>query len=548
MSMILRSLLLGGRALAGFVSVCMMACSYEGSTTTLVTYLTGDAGPTNPESTADAGAKEAQCPDGTTPTRYALDGDGDGFGDWSRPVLRCATPIDSLAPNDCNDGNAAAWPGLGESCDSVDNDCDGAIDEGLAARLFADQDGDGHGDPNLWFDGCARPGFVADANDCNDLDPTVHADRAEACDHKDNDCDGNIDDGVLSMYYRDADGDGFGNPENSLEACAAPPGFVIEQSDCDDTRPSVSPQGVEACNGLDDDCDGNIDGFTRPCANECGSGEELCVSGLFEGCTAPALTRVEPGTERLLAAATSTPECIVVDGTLTLEDDVDLSLSDDLIVRNGGRVILGARSTILAAGAILFSGNAALEGTDATIEAASIELGAGSRWSFEGSRNRRYSGGGGSYCTNLSLTSLVGGGAGGARGGQGGRGGRCGGESTQPVSGAGGPNAADGNAGCDCPCTDALGASGASSAGDGGLPNAGGGGGGGGGRGGSGAPGFIDGVSLLGATGGLAELPGDFIKPLHGGAGGGAARANTSLAIASPITAMPIAGAPALSS
>jgi hypothetical protein len=46
------------------------------------------------------------------------------------------------------------------------------------------------------------------------------------CDGKDNDCDNSIDEGVKTTYYKDADGDGYGNPFKTVNACSAPPGYV----------------------------------------------------------------------------------------------------------------------------------------------------------------------------------------------------------------------------------------------------------------------------------------------------------------------------------
>ena len=43
----------------------------------------------------------------------------------------------------------------------------------------------------------------------------------------------------------------------------------------------------ETCNGMDDNCDGIVDGMTRACSTACGSGTETCTSGSFGGCTAP---------------------------------------------------------------------------------------------------------------------------------------------------------------------------------------------------------------------------------------------------------------------
>ncbi len=53
--------------------------------------------------------------------------------------------------------------------------------------------------------------------------------------------------------------DGFGDPDNITLACELPDGYVIDNTDCDDTNSAVNPDAVEICNDIDDDCDGLID-------------------------------------------------------------------------------------------------------------------------------------------------------------------------------------------------------------------------------------------------------------------------------------------------
>ena len=60
-------------------------------------------------------------------------------------------------------------------------------------------------------------------------------------------------------YYADADGDGFGDPAISRFQCVRPRGFVLDNTDCDDTNPFSFPGNVEVCDGIDNDCDGEID-------------------------------------------------------------------------------------------------------------------------------------------------------------------------------------------------------------------------------------------------------------------------------------------------
>ncbi|TVR88641.1 MAG: T9SS C-terminal target domain-containing protein [Saprospirales bacterium] len=69
-----------------------------------------------------------------------------------------------------------------------------------------------------------------------------------------------------SIWYADNDGDGFGNPLDSIIACEQPTGYVDNNLDCDDTDPDVNPDAVEVCDGIDNNCDGNIDFGIPPAA------------------------------------------------------------------------------------------------------------------------------------------------------------------------------------------------------------------------------------------------------------------------------------------
>jgi hypothetical protein len=90
----------------------------------------------------------------------------------------------------------------------------------------------------------------------------------EKCDGADNDCDGSVDEGLVGTYYRDADGDGYGNPSQSTTACSQPSGYVTNNQDCNDgtnganIHPPTNRETAAAglcSNGKDDDCDGLID-------------------------------------------------------------------------------------------------------------------------------------------------------------------------------------------------------------------------------------------------------------------------------------------------
>jgi MYXO-CTERM domain-containing protein len=79
----------------------------------------------------------------------------------------------------------------------------------------------------------------------------------------DQDCDGEIDEAGAEgerPWYADEDGDGYGDPGVSMIACAAPAGYVADDTDCDDTDAAIHPEAEETWyDGVDQDCDGNDD-------------------------------------------------------------------------------------------------------------------------------------------------------------------------------------------------------------------------------------------------------------------------------------------------
>lgn len=72
--------------------------------------------------------------------------------------------------------------------------------------------------------------------DCNDSNFNIHPGATEVCDGVDNDCDLAIDEGVRWTFYSDADGDGYGNPSVTTQACSAPAGYVSNGDDCNDAN------------------------------------------------------------------------------------------------------------------------------------------------------------------------------------------------------------------------------------------------------------------------------------------------------------------------
>jgi len=219
----------------------------------------------------------------TGETSWQLDADGDGYGRASPVVTACAAPPSHVANNeDCDDLDPSAYPGAPEVCDEVDNNCDSQVDEGAAAPTtwHPDADGDGFGNAELSTVACAAPfGMLADAGDCDDLDPGSYPGAVEVCDGADNDCNSQVDDGVTSTFYTDLDSDGFGDPASPIAACSLPVGASINDQDCDDGDANNYPGNAEVCDGLDNNCNSTADDGTDPgTVVDCALGQ-TCIAG-----------------------------------------------------------------------------------------------------------------------------------------------------------------------------------------------------------------------------------------------------------------------------
>jgi len=179
---------------------------------------------------------------GTLPATWYADNDGDGLGDPNNSIESCEQPAGFVSnSNDDNDG-----------CDGILDECGVCNGSGIAAGTcdcagtlpatwYADNDGDGLGDPNNSTESCEQPaGFVDNANDDNDTCSGV-LDECGVCNGTGIvagtcDCAGNL----PITWYADNDGDGFGDPNNSTESCDQPAGFVSNSNDADDTNPDAS--------------------------------------------------------------------------------------------------------------------------------------------------------------------------------------------------------------------------------------------------------------------------------------------------------------------
>ncbi len=158
---------------------------------------------------------------------WYVDADMDGYGDSTAAAMMSCMPIAGRVTvgGDCDDANPARRPGLPDRCDTVDNDCDGTVDE--------DQP------PSIW--------------------------------------------------YPDADHDGAGADTPTTAACTMPAGMVAAPGDCNDTSAAIHPGATERCNNVDDNCDGTVDGTAAAPDCSLRNATATCTAGacVVVSCTAP---------------------------------------------------------------------------------------------------------------------------------------------------------------------------------------------------------------------------------------------------------------------
>jgi hypothetical protein len=204
------------------------------------------------------------------PTWYE-DVDSDTFGDPASTLVQCDQPAGYVANgDDCDDNETdgnLVYPGADEMCDARDRNCDGLNQDGAidTTTWYLDHDNDSYGDADVTLSACTQPsGYVSNALDCHDYDGDANPDGSEVCNGIDDDCANGVDDDAIDelTWYRDVDGDGYGNDTDpTTDACTQPSGYAGNDDDCNDNAITAHPLGVEGtvCADLDNDCNGVVD-------------------------------------------------------------------------------------------------------------------------------------------------------------------------------------------------------------------------------------------------------------------------------------------------
>ncbi len=255
----------------------------------------------------------ADGPDSEDAFERWWDADGDGYGTYNVSIYSCYE-FDGYVDNaaDCDDANDTINPDGSEVCDGLDNDCNGLWDDEASgtSTFYADRDGDGYGNPadevqacyvdfgrtalvdatdcddtdysrspdtwwwrdadgdghgsmEEWLVQCDAPeGYTSLVDDCDDSDASVSPSADELCNELDDNCNGFTDDSPVDgdTYYVDNDGDGYGNDDLVVKSCVASEWLGTVGGDCDDSRSWSFPGAEEACDSVDNNCDGVVDG------------------------------------------------------------------------------------------------------------------------------------------------------------------------------------------------------------------------------------------------------------------------------------------------
>jgi peroxiredoxin len=203
--------------------------------------------PTEPAPYPYAAPETSDPLDGATPDLCDVDGDG----------------VRSFAcgGEDCHDRTPLAGPDAEEQCDLIDWNCDGQLHEDAtgAATMYIDEDGDGYGDADKELLSCATDlwPYSLNSEDCDDTDPALNPE---------------------TVWYEDADEDGYGNPNSTKTQCEHPFGYVANDQDSDDGDDTSLGCWSQVTVGRDHSCGLKNDGSIT-CWGNNSDGEQLFPAG-----------------------------------------------------------------------------------------------------------------------------------------------------------------------------------------------------------------------------------------------------------------------------
>ena len=197
------------------------------------------------------------------PITYYADIDIDGFGNPLMSQSSCSVPVGYVTNStDCNDNDANVRPTATEICNTIDDNCNGQINEGITfTTYYLDADGDGFGNPNSSQSSCVTlTGYVTNNADCNDASSLIKPTAIEICNTVDDNCNGLINEGLVFLnYYIDSDLDGFGAGTAQSSCNSLGSTYVTNNTDCNNTNAAIRPGATEICNAIDDNCNNLID-------------------------------------------------------------------------------------------------------------------------------------------------------------------------------------------------------------------------------------------------------------------------------------------------
>ena len=282
--------------------LCLGAPSYP-----YTAFVGGDCNDKNPN--VKPGAAEVcndvddNCDGSTDPAgsggcanRYP-DEDKDTYGAnvASSCTCKAAGTLTATKSGDCNDEDKAINPGVTEVCNDVDDNCNNQVDEGVKLTFYKDNDQDGFGSVTSQ-QGCKAPtGYSEESGDCNDFNKAIYPKAKEICNDIDDDCDGQIDQGVATAsIYADIDGDGFGSKNaQPVKKClyngdTAPTSYATNAKDCDDSKSTVYPDAPELCDGILNNCNQAV--ADAHCPQKCEGSWPVFVGG---GAGYPAIAQLD---------------------------------------------------------------------------------------------------------------------------------------------------------------------------------------------------------------------------------------------------------------